>query len=495
MIVKPRYRSPSLMQRILIAFALVVLPLVAALVTAILAVERLAVRSERAVLEAAELVEASRLLVEQVTAMERSARQHQVLGEGSLHELYLGRRRGFTESAKALAQRKLNAAQRADLDKIIEEERAVYDILRDVEVNTAGEDRAVAVLAKFPALGKHARAILADSHKSIVLEVAKMHTVAADVQRTFAVQSGLALITAVTGLAWVGASFITRPIRQIDQAVRSLGEGDLLRTIRVTGPRDLEELGDRLDWLRLRLLELNEHKTTLLQHTSHELKTPLTAIREGVQLLSERVVGELNASQTEVLQIVGQNSLQLQRQIEDLLNFSAITQTPSLFLDREPLRLDLLTKTVLKAHKVSLNAKALAIKAGLDPVELCGDRQKLKAIVDNLVSNAIKYSPVGGSICVTLSVNGAQAILDIQDEGHGIAPVERDKVFEAFYQGRAPYQGPVDGTGLGLSITLAYVKAHNGTIAVVDQTPGAHLRVVLPVQDVPNATSAEAFGA
>jgi two-component system sensor histidine kinase GlrK len=110
-----------------------------------------------------------------------------------------------------------------------------------------------------------------------------------------------------------------------------------------------------------------------------------------------------------------------------------------------------------------------------------GDLEKLKSIFDNLLSNAIKYSPDGGDILVTLSRTDGKAIVDVRDQGPGIAAAERTKIFDAFYQGQPAAKGHIRGTGLGLSIAHAYVRLHKGTIEVMDSLPGAHLRVALPL--------------
>jgi two-component system sensor histidine kinase GlrK len=121
----------------------------------------------------------------------------------------------------------------------------------------------------------------------------------------------------------------------------------------------------------------------------------------------------------------------------------------------------------------------------LHPVELDGDRAKLQTIVDNLVSNAIKFSPEKGHLHVHLRDREGQAIIEVADSGPGIPEAERRRVFDAFYQGSHAADGPVRGTGLGLSIAREYAQAHGGYIEVIEgEAPGACLRVVLPLQQI-----------
>ncbi len=114
---------------------------------------------------------------------------------------------------------------------------------------------------------------------------------------------------------------IARPIRQLDQAIRQMGTADFTHAIEVNGPQDLRYLGQRLEWLRTRLHELEEQQNRFLRHVSHELKTPLTAVREGAELLRDNVGGRLAPEQQEIVRIVRENTLSLQKLIEDLLKY------------------------------------------------------------------------------------------------------------------------------------------------------------------------------
>ena len=112
--------------------------------------------------------------------------------------------------------------------------------------------------------------------------------------------------------------YIARPITEIDGAIRQLGGADFSRPIAVRGPEDLRYLGRRLDWLRRRLEEFETQKNRFLRHVSHELKTPLTALREGAELLHDEVAGKLAPMQKQVVSIMRDNSVKLQRLIEEL---------------------------------------------------------------------------------------------------------------------------------------------------------------------------------
>jgi two-component system sensor histidine kinase GlrK len=330
-------------------------------------------------------------------------------------------------------------------------------------------------------LAKSAQQILIDNQYLISRGVEEIQDKAGNVQRLLAMQA-VALVPLALLLTVFFAYLITRPIRQVDQIIHRLGDGQFSEPVAVKGPRDLEQLGERLDWLRSRLLDLEQEKTKFLQHISHELKTPLTTIREGAELLNEQVVGELNSQQREIAGILHDNSLQLQKLIEDLLNFSNLRSRSSPVF-RDHVELKPLIEEVLEGHKLAMLSRKLVEQTSLAPVNVSGDQEKLRILVDNLISNAIKYSPDGSSLVVSLSATDRDAILDVIDAGPGIPAGERERVFEAFYQGAPASKGHVRGTGLGLSIAQEYAQSHGGRIRVLDsENAGAHLQVVLPLE-------------
>jgi two-component system sensor histidine kinase GlrK len=339
----------------------------------------------------------------------------------------------------------------------------------------------VDVLTGFPGLASTAEQILVHNQDLISSGIEEIQARAEKVQRTLVMQA-VALVPAALLLTGLFAVLITRPINQIDDAIRRLGDGKFSKRAIVTGPRDLEHLGERLNWLRHRLLELEQEKKKFLQHISHELKTPLTAIREGAELMGEQVVGGLNSQQQEIAEILQENSIQLQKLIEDLLNFSMVkSRTSTLF--HEQVNMQALVEDVLNNYKVAVLSRKLCLRQSLQPVIVYGDREKLHTLVDNLVSNAVKYSPDGAVLQVRVFRRENHCIIEVADSGPGIPASERERVFDAFFQGVPADKSHVRGTGLGLSIAREYAQAHGGNIAVVkSDTAGACLQVRLPLE-------------
>ena len=474
---KKSFRPTSVLQLALIAFALVGVPLIVALVTATFAVDRLATESQQSIRQAARIIDSGRALVEELTAMERSARQFQLLGDAELLDGYRSRRENYLRAVATLALHEFSDEYRRTLAELRAQEQAVFAALSS---EAASSPETADAVAQFPAMGNAARRILADSSRAIGQEVENMRRRAAATQRQLSWQA-LAVIPAALVLAVFGTLLIARPVRQIDRAIRRLGSGQFDDPVQIRGPRDLEELGERLDWLRLRLLDLDAQKIRFLRHVSHELKTPLTAIREGAQLLSDQVTGKLTPAQEEIAAILCKSSMELQRHIEALLNFNTIVQGLDKPVTPEPVDVGPLLEQVLQDQVVSIKAKGLSIEADPSALTVPGNREQLRVVLDNLLSNAIKYSPAGGRIQVRLRQQDHQAVIEVHDEGPGIDSEERVKVFQPFYQGSAVHNGHVKGTGLGLAISHEYVRAHRGSIEVAEARQGACLRVHLPL--------------
>lgn len=470
------FQPSSIRNRTLFAFSLVTLPLVFGLALAIFSIHKLGTQGELAVLNAANTVQYSRTLLEELPDMERNALQYRVLHDPSLYKLYQERHQDFQKTCIGFGHLNIAAAMRESLNVLCTRELVVFNNFSESQPDSADSNVAI---SQFEDLNNLARAILAQGTQSIDTEINNMQTAAFRHQRQLAWVAAI-LILAVFVLAAISIVLITRPIRALDQAIRQLEAGELTTSIAVRGPKDLQELGRRLEWLRMRLLDLEEHRGHFLRHISHELKTPLTNIREGTQLMTEQVMGPLNPEQLEVVQILNRNAQQLQKRIEDLLSYSALQQ-PQAFQDNQLTQLNRIVAKVIEEQKIALRAKHIRIDAQLGEAVVHVDPKQIRIVVDNLLSNAIKYSPVGGTIRLLLDVKDGQAILNVEDEGPGIRADDKDKVFDAFYQGRDSNRGYVKGTGLGLSIAREYMRIHRGIIEVVQKQHGAHFRMALPL--------------
>jgi two-component system sensor histidine kinase GlrK len=473
----PIGRPRSFLQLVLLGFALVTLPLTMVTIHATLGVDRLAAQSQQVVRNAVQAAQNSRELVEQIINMERHVRQYQVLGDKALFDAYATGHYSVVDLTSDLARLPLDVYQQRQLNTLIEKERNVFETLQQHPRQAVQSELAI---NEFVALAALAHSIEVQGIQMTERQLDALQRAAQQAQHGL-LWKALAVIPVTVLVAIIFVALISRPIRQIRHAMQRLGSGDFTSTITVTGSRDMESLGQGLDWLRIRLLELEEAKVKFLGRVSHELKTPLAAIREGIELLADGVVGRVNPDQQEIIGILQDKSKHLRELIESLLNFS-MAYARHATMTRQPVALHGLLGDVASDHKPVLLTKEVSLEISSTEVMVWGDDEKLRTVIDNLLSNAVKFSPDGSTILVSLERRDNCAVLDVIDSGPGIALHERDKVFNAFYQGDVPAQGYLKGNGLGLAIAREYLMAHHGIIELIDdRSSGAHFRVTLPV--------------
>ncbi|MCK9283696.1 MAG: HAMP domain-containing histidine kinase [Rhodocyclaceae bacterium] len=465
----------SFLKLLSIGFALVTLPLIVGLVGNAISIRQLSAKSQQAVYQASQVIQGSRALLENINDQERAARQYRVLGDPALRDNYRTLHRRFVDLVERQFQLPLQEAQKSELGDIARSEGALYAALGDQLPSRRGDDPA----PHFAALTQLAQTMLKHNDAAIDREIEDLQLLAADAERTMVGQL-LALLPAAAFLVIGFTHLLSRPIAQIEAAIGGLWAGRFERRIEVGGPRDLQSLGEQLDRLRLRLVQLEEEKSRFLRHISHELKTPLTALREGADLLGEEVTGPLTPGQREIVAILVENSQRLRQLIEDLLNYSAAEfEQSALRRQRFPLRE--LIQTVIETQRLAWSARELQIDVDVPEMILNADRERIRTVLDNLLSNAIKFSPPQSCIRIVAHRDGNEAVVEVADQGPGIAAEDRDRVFDPFYQGRTPSSGALKGSGLGLSIAREHVLSHGGRI-VLPPGPGGRFEVRLPLQ-------------
>ncbi len=471
-------RPSSISKLIVIGFGLAIVPLVLVIVSVTFSIAHFAEQGQVSILRAVAMSDAANRMNNAVRSMERYGLQYTVLQDQALLVLY---DQSFAEYKKASTQ--FAAAGPSPVDRRHLERLAAHltHARQLLPLVSLGGNRS-ALESDFSLATGEAQRLQSDVNEGISTEVAKLGTRALAIKRLTIAEVLLVLPLSIA-VAILFIVLITRPIRRLDQAVSGLGDGDLETPIAVQGPRDIASLGDRLEWLRNRLNALEAAKLHFLRQLSHELKTPLTAIREGAELLQEDLGHELGAEQQEIVHIVRDNSLRLQRLIEDLLRFSLAEGPVGAGMVQE-ISLTVVVEDLLLSYKPSLRSKSLHLVADLAEVRVRGHEDRLRTICDNLLSNAVKFSPQNATIRVHLQVQDEQAVLDVQDEGPGVAPQEREKIFDILYRGEASDAGKIEGSGLGLAIAREYVLSYGGSLELLDkETPGAWFQLRLPLTD------------
>jgi len=456
-------------------FLLVAAPLAGALLYSAWNTQHLAEQSRSAVYNAAQAARGSRSLVNRIGLIERRAQQVAVLPDAELAQDYERLHQDFRQLSDELARLPLDDEQLAALRRTIEQEQALYDLLA---LRAEALPQARAVAARVSELAESAHEVLAISYRVADREVEHLRAAAEAVQRRL-LQLVLATIAVALAIALALTRVIARPIAELDASIRQLGRADFTQPIRVSGPQDLRDLGERLDWLRRRLTELEAQKNRFLRHLSHELKTPLASLREGAELLNDEVAGPLAPPQRAVVSIMRDNSVKLQKLIEELLDYQRALHAAA-SLEVKAVRLDHLVREVVEAHRLSALAKEQHVALELAPVTVEADPEKLRSIVDNLLGNAIKFTPPGGTVSVLAHETDGRISIEVIDSGPGVPLEEREAVFESFFRGRAKAGGRIEGSGLGLAIAREFAEALGGRIALVAGGPGGHFRVTLP---------------
>ncbi len=470
------YYPRSLTNVILACFVLSAVPLVVALAELAFGLDTLAKRSQLSVREAEAASSASRELRDVTGKIERAVRQSIVLEDPALIEGYRKLDAQLEQTLIRSQSLPLSEDERTALKALSKQRGALAQSLKGGMPDAAERPKLVEAAAD---LADNAAQASAQLGRVTEREVVTLREMAAKTRENWPWFLGVAAATAL--LLAVGFSIlISRPLRNIDRSIRKLGRGEFGEDIRIKGPRDLRSLGERLDWLRRRLLELETHQTRFLRHVSHELKTPLTAVREGSELLNDRIVGEMSMQQTDVVRIIRDNTVSLQRLIEDLLSYQQHKSATALKV--ETVELKPVIERVVREHRLEMLSRAISVDVRGDQITLQADREQLRVVLDNLVSNAIKYTSAGGKVRIISSIDGGVAQIDVEDDGPGIAEEEQERVFESFYRGDASANGKIKGSGLGLAIVREYVLAHQGHVYVVEPgKPGGRFRVRLPL--------------
>ena len=477
------FRRPrSLNGLILVGFVLVALPLLVAVIWALVNLDRLAQQSERIINIGIESAENNRLLAEDLVQLQRSTNQYHILRNADSRTIMQQDLRRIEQRLQNMSNLTSQAGATGKAEAIGREAR---DIVHSLSRETPGTADGEAAIQRFGPLRQQAAQLTSTLSTFVDNELRSLQESTSRAQQISAWQVA-ALVPGTLLLVLFFTLLIGRPIRQIDHAIHQLGQGGLSKPIVIKGPTDLERLGRQLDWLRVRLLELAQEKNRFLRHMSHELKTPLANIREGTELLLDGTVGELEGPQREVTDILRMNGLKLQQLIENLLSFSA-WQAKSEVLTLSDFPLRALVISVAREQRLALKSAGIRLRLEVEDVIVNADRDKLRTVFDNLLSNALKFTPQGGVVTIRARREPAGFVIDFADTGPGIPVEERTRIFEAFFQGRREQGGHVAGTGIGLSVVHECIQAHDGSVSLVDtgEFSGAHFRIHVPQRRAP----------
>ncbi len=292
-------------------------------------------------------------------------------------------------------------------------------------------------------------------------------------------------------LGWSLALNLSQPIRRVTQAINELAHGYRQSPVTTRGPEEIQLLAQSFNFLSERLSNLEKARRQLLANLIHELGRPLGALRSAIQALAGGAAHDPQLLQ-DLTTGMDDQAARLQHLLEDLSHLHDQV-LGTLELEYQSVALSEWLPKVLRPWQEAAADKHLRWQTDIpaDLPSIAADPNRLASAVENLVSNAIKYTHSGGAVTVSASQNGSEVLIQVRDTGFGVAVGEQSKIFEPFYrgdQGRRFKQG----MGLGLSIASDLVKAHGGQISL-ESTPGkgSCFTIHLPLEK-PNTSSVPA---
>lgn len=498
------FRSRSLLRLVLLAFAVTMLPIIVLIYQAGQALSELSELADSSARQAVEDTRRAQTMVTYATEIERSARQYAVLEDANILSSYRDRLMRFDKLLEQQAERlgplevitvlrnqleglryfpdgvaaddAMAASAEADTNAATESAVATRNV--NAHNTPSYRQRVRAQLAQFAPFSDNVESQMlvtrdrVDTRIEHIRERARI--IYADLMLRLTLFISLSL-AAIIFFSWK----ITHPIRQLEQRILTLGSGKRAEQPPIKGPAELVRLGERLDWLSERLDDLEAQKQRFLRHMSHELKTPLAAIREGTGLLADGMAGALSKRQREIILLIDDSSAELQTLIEQLLDYNVLQHNRDVTFSR----FDIVTliHEILNKHRLAFESKGLHVEVPRQPVYWEADRVRTGRIVDNLVSNTIAYGEDNGSLWLRAWCTDDHLIVEVANSGEKISAQDQAHLFEPFYQGQSRRSGPLKGSGIGLSVAAESAHLQNGRLELVeDAEEDVCFRLTLP---------------
>ena len=291
------------------------------------------------------------------------------------------------------------------------------------------------------------------------------------------IQAGVAGLLIAIVLAALISRTIAKPLQRLAKGATDVARGELAVKVPVSGPAELRSLAESFNRMTAEVMATNSAQRDFLGNVSHDLKTPLTSIQGYAQAIIDGAADDPQAA----AQTIYEEASRLNRMVVELTDLERL-QAGKLSMQLEPIDMGELCQGVVQSLAVVAESKRLSLVAEVAPAPgLTGDGDRLAQVLVNLISNALEFTPAGGSVRVKVAGAAGGLCVAIEDSGIGIPSDEQPRIFERFYQVDKS-RGPRRGTGLGLAITKEIVEAHGGRISVESggAGQGAVFRVWLP---------------
>lgn len=450
----------SIYKLTLVGFTLVAIPLMMSLLYSANKVSQLAKQSTNDIYNVVQLSQLNKRLDETIIKMERSASQYTVLKDP---ELLLTFNHHYD-----LLQQVIQETKAKQQDNVLKDLLSSLALESDKVQGLMSSE--IATTLSLEQIQKEFQPInhingLLENRSNIVVNDQVLHIQETSEDISSNILNRLFIIPATLLIASIFIILITKPLKRLINKIKVLEQGSFEQEINLNGPAEVREIVDALENMRQRLHALELQKSSFIRHISHELKTPLAAIREGTELIYDNSVGPLNEDQQEICDIIRTSVNRLQCLIEDLLDFNIVLDSTSLH-HLEKINLAEIIDEACVVRKLDIKSKNLTLRCDYRALPMYSNSKQLSVILDNIISNAIKYSPEGGDLIINYHNANKQVTLNVIDQGPGIDSTLTEKVFDAFYQGIPPENSQIKGSGLGLTIVKELLLRLNGDITI-----------------------------
>jgi two-component system sensor histidine kinase CpxA len=275
-------------------------------------------------------------------------------------------------------------------------------------------------------------------------------------------------------LCYVLARHVTSPLREMQKTVERFGQGDFTARVNSRRADELGQLGRTVDRMAERIDNLLKSQRRLLQDISHELRSPLARLGVAVELA--RGGGDMETS----LNRIEREGTRLNSLVGELIQVTRGEGDPQ-GLTTEQLRLDELVETIVDDSRIEAEKRHVTLNSSVSEVTMSGNPELLRRAIENLVRNAIRYSPENTNVDVSLSKVGSVYRISVRDHGAGVPEESLSSIFDPFYRVEKDRGRMSGGVGLGLAIARRAVELHRGSMRARNATPGLRVEIDLPV--------------
>jgi signal transduction histidine kinase len=294
-----------------------------------------------------------------------------------------------------------------------------------------------------------------------------------DRQRTLS--GALAVMLGVSAAA-IAAATLVRPIRRLTESAERIAAGDLGARAPAAGGAELARLAGAFNRLAAKLAREDELRRAAAADIAHELRTPVSGIVARIEAAQDGVMDDPE----ENLEAMHAEAVRLARLIDDVGQLADAEQ-PELRMARQRLDVGAIATARAAVHAGFFDVKGIAFEQRVSPAWVVGDAHRLEQVIDNLLSNALRYTDPGGRVELRVARRGGDVIVEVRDSGIGIAPEEASRVFDRFWRSDRSRSRATGGAGIGLAVVRELVRAHGGRVELDSALGrGSTFRAVLP---------------